>query len=200
MIEEIIKQITPDIKALIFDLDGTLADTIPLHLQAWQEAGSQLGFHVTKEMILDHSGTPTIKVAEILGKEYHWTIDPETITEAKLANYKRIKIKHGKVQPIQPILKIAHQYRGKLPMGVGTGSTRSGALKSLEDIEAVDLFDIIVTASDVQNPKPHPETFMRSAQYFGFQPEECMVLEDGAAGIKAAKEGGFKLIDIREYL
>lgn len=196
----ITNQITPDIKALIFDLDGTLADTIPLHLKAWEMAGDQLGFHVTKEMILEHSGTPTVQVAKILGEEYNWKIDPEAITEAKFRNYKEIKRKHGKVQPIEPILQIAHDYYQKLPMGLGTGSTKKGAMKSLEDIEATHLFDIIVTATDVERPKPHPETFLRSAEHFGIRPEECIVFEDGAAGIKAVKAAGMKLIDIRAYI
>ncbi len=197
---EIKKQITPDIKALIFDLDGTLANTIPLHLEAWEQVGSQLGIPVTKEMILAHSGTPTVKVAEILSKEHGWDVDTEVVKNLKFENYRKLKLKHGKIKAIKPILKIAREYHGRLPLAVGTGSTRSGAMKSLEDINAVDLFDIIVTASEVEHPKPHPETFLRSANHFGLRPEECIVFEDGAAGIKAAIKGGFKLIDVRDYL
>lgn len=197
---DILSEITSDIKALIFDLDGTLADTIPLHLEAWMMVGKDLGFRIEKQMILDHSGTPTIKVAEILGEQYGWGIDPKIITEAKYGYYREIKSNHGKVKPIEPILEIAKQYYGVLPMGVGTGSTRSGAMKSLEDINATDLFDLIVTASNVTTPKPHPETFLTSAVHFNVEPSACLVFEDGAAGIKAAKSAGMKLIDVRDYL
>jgi len=198
--QAIIEQITPDIKVLIFDLDGTLADTLPLHLQAWEEAGSQLGLNVTREMILDHSGTPTVKVAEILGREYQWNIDPQTISSKKFEKYEKIKLSHGKIKAIQPMLDIAKLYYKKLPMSIGTGSRRDAAISALKDIEALHLFDIIVTATDVSKPKPHPETFLKSAEYFGVKPENCIVFEDGAAGIKAAKAAGMKLIDVRNYL
>jgi beta-phosphoglucomutase-like phosphatase (HAD superfamily) len=198
--KEIITQITSDVKALIFDLDGTLANTIPLHFEAWLLAGKELGFKITKEMIIEHSGTPTVKVAKILSEQYKWNLDPEEITENKYKHYWNIVKNHGKVQAIQPILEIAKQYHGKLPLAVGTGSTRDGAMKSLEDIDAVHLFDIIVTATDVKSPKPHPETFLISSRYFNVRPEDCIVFEDGAAGIKAAKAAGMKLIDVRDYL
>ena len=196
----IIDLITPEVKALIFDLDGTLADTIPLHLKAWQSAGKELGFHVTDLMIMEHSGTPTVIVAEILGTQYNWNADPKKIAEAKMDFYRQHKAKHGKIKPIQPMLEIAKKYHGVLPLAIGTGSTRNGALKSLDDINATHLFDSIVTATDVQNPKPHPETFARSADYFGLANHQCIVFEDGAAGIKAAITGGFNLIDVKKYL
>ena len=198
--EAIIDQITPEVKALIFDLDGTLADTIPLHLKAWQSAGEELGFYITDQMIMDHSGTPTVIVAEILGKEYNWNADPKQIAEAKMHFYREHKTKHGKIKAIQPILEIAKKYHGILPLGIGTGSTRNGAMKSLDDISATHLFDTIITASDVKNPKPHPETFSRSADHFGLANHQCIVFEDGAAGIKAAIAGGFNLIDVKNYL
>lgn len=198
--ENIIKHITSDIKALIFDLDGTLADTIPLHLKAWQSAANAFGVEVTDDMIMQYSGTPTVIVAEYLGNKYNWNIDPKKIAAAKMEFYHEHKKKTGKVKAIEPILKIAQDYHLALPLAVGTGSTRNGALKSLEDIEATHLFDIIVTATDVKHPKPHPETFLKSAEFFGVSPQECIVFEDGASGIKAAIEGGFKLVDVNPYL
>lgn len=198
--QSIIDLITPDIKALIFDLDGTLADTIPLHLKAWQSASEKLGFHVTNEMIMAHSGTPTVLVAEKLGKIYNWNVSPKEIADAKIEFYYEHKQKNGKIKAIMPILDLAIKYHNVLPLAVGTGSTRNGALKSLDDIEATNLFEIIVTATDVKNPKPHPETFLTSAKHFGLKPEQCIVFEDGAAGIKAAFDGGFKLIDVNDYL
>ncbi len=198
--KSILDHITPNIKALIFDLDGTLADTLPFHYEAWKLAGKKMGFHITDEMIDEHSGTPTKIVADILGEQYGWKVDSVEVMETKMVFYKELKAKQGKIKPITPILEIARDYFGKLPMTVGTGSTRKGALQSLSDIGATDLFDIIVTASDVDNPKPHPETFLRGAEHVGVSPEHCLVFEDGEAGIKAAKAGGFNLVDVKDYL
>ncbi len=196
----IFETITPNIKAIIFDLDGTLADTIPLHLKAWQSAGQALGFHVTDEMIMDHSGTPTVIVAERLGKIYNWKIDPKIIAKAKVDFYLEHKNAAGKIKAIQPIFDIAIKYHNVLPMSVGTGSTRIGALRSLEDIEAVHYFETIVTATDVIHPKPHPETFLRCAEFMKIDPKDCIVFEDGAMGILAAHNAGMKLIDVKAYL
>ncbi|GLR19680.1 HAD family hydrolase [Portibacter lacus] len=196
----IIDNITSDIKGLIFDLDGTLADTIPLHLQAWQSTAQELNFYLTDEMILEHSGTPTEKIAEMLGSLHGWNTNPEVVADTKRKYYYEHKAQAGKTTPIQKILDIAYEYHHKLPMCVGTGSTRDGALKSLADINATHLFDIIVTADDVDHPKPHPETFLKAVDHMGLKPAECIVFEDGAAGIKAAISGGMKLVDVRPWL
>lgn len=197
---KLIERITLDTKALIFDLDGTLADTLPLHYQAWLNAGEELGFHITRDMIAKHSGTPTKIVARILGEAYNWNVNPTDVSDAKMKHYKILKNKHGKIKAINPILDIAKRYHGVLPMAVGTGSTKSSALQSLNDIEAVGLFDLVVTAKDVEKPKPHPETFLRCALHVGVDPKNCLVFEDGAAGIEAAISGGFQLLDVKEYL
>ena len=192
--------ITPDIKAIIFDLDGTLADTLPLHMKAWLSAAKVFDIHVTTEMVKANSGTPTLFIADKLNKQYGWGIDPQKFADKKMEFYYKHKNEHGLIQPIKPLVEIARKFHKVLPLAVGTGSKRDSALKSLGDIQALHLFDSIVTATDVNNPKPHPETFLKCAEAMGVNPEECLVFEDGAMGILAAQRSGMKLVDVKPYL
>ena len=84
-------------------------------------------------------------------------------------------------------------------MSIGTGSTKTGAKKTLEVIEMQQYFDIVITADDIINPKPHPETFLKCAQLMGIEPKDCVVFEDGILGMQAAVTAGMMVIDINEY-
>ncbi len=187
------------IKGIIFDLDGTLADTMPVHLAAWKESGRVNGVEITDEMIMTHTGMPTVRVAAELNKEYGWSLVPEKVKADKDVAYARFKPEIG-VRAIEPVYEIAVNYRGKLPMSVGTGSSHGSAMDTLTHLDVVDWFDGIVTANDVEHPKPHPETFLRCAALMGVDPKDCLVLEDGAYGIQAAEAAGMYVIDVRPYL
>ena len=187
---------TPNIKGLIFDLDGTLADTMPLHIDSWIEVGASMGVEVTAQMINERAGTPTLEVVQDLNRVYGWTIDPAEFRKRKNVVYTRMKKAAGKIQPIPEVLEIARANRGVRPMGVGTGSIRKNATLALSDLDIAEWFDLVVTADDVIDPKPHPETFLRSVKHFGLQPSECLVYEDSPVGIKAALDGGMHAVNI----
>ena len=188
-----------DFKALIFDLDGTLADTMPVHLAAWREAGRVSGVEITDEMILTHTGMPTVAVAAKLNEQFGWSLVPEQVKADKDKAYARFKPQLG-VRAFAPVYEIAVAYRGKVPMAVGTGSSRNSAMDTLHHLAVVDWFDGIVTANDVEHPKPHPETFLRCAELMGVAPADCVVFEDGAYGLQAGEAAGMQVIDVRPYL
>ena len=87
-----------------------------------------------------------------------------------------------------------------MPMTVGTGSSRSNALSALEDAGILSWFDLVVSADDVVNPKPHPEVFLKGAAHIKVRPEHCLVFEDGDKGIASAKSAGMEYVDVRHYL
>lgn len=186
----------PHIKGLIFDLDGTLADTMPIHLKAWSAAGQLYGVDITDKMINDRAGTPTIQVIEQLNELNNWTIDPTEFRWKKNELYLSIKEQAGKVQPIDAVVEIARKYKGVLPMAVGTGSIRSNALSALNDLGITDWFETVVTADDVALHKPHPDTFLEGAKAIGISPKDCLVYEDGPMGIEAALAGGMSVVNI----
>jgi beta-phosphoglucomutase family hydrolase len=190
--------ITPGARALIFDLDGTLADTMPWHYQAWHKACLRFGIVMDSAFLQAHTGAPGWKIAEeiiaINGKT--GIVSPEDIMNVKLEEF--FAIQHN-VTPIEPVIALVQKYYGKLPMSVGTGGHREAVEKTLEIIGIRDYFDIIVTANDVTRHKPHPETFLKCAELMGVTPSECEVFEDGDLGIEAAKRAGMIATDVRTW-
>lgn len=186
-----------DIEGLIFDLDGTLADTMTMHIDSWRSAGESYGKNITEQMIHERAGTPTIHIVEEFNQLFGWSIDPQEFIIRKTAMYLELKKLQGPIQPITSVMAIAELYRGKMPMSVGTGSIRTNAEAALSDLGITDWFEIMVTSEDVVHPKPHPETFLRCAKAMGVSPEKCLVYEDGQMGINAALSGGMSAIHIQ---
>ncbi len=189
-------EIHKDTKGLIFDLDGTLADTMGLHISAWIETGQHFGVNITPLMINTYAGVPTLQLVDILNHEYQWNLDAEQFEKLKDQHYYRIKEAAGKIKPITHVYNLAEEYKGKLPMVVGTGSIRSDALMALKDLKIIDWFEGLVSADDIENPKPHPETFLECAKIIGISPVDCQVFEDGPKGIEAALAAGMKVTNV----
>ncbi len=185
-----------DRKGLIFDLDGTLADTMSLHVKAWIQTAELWEVTITAQMIYERGGTPTIQVIEDLSRLYGWSIDPYAFRIKKNDIYADIKKRNGKINPILPVLEIVHRYKNILPQSVGTGSVRKNAEMAIDDLGLQDHFEVIVTADDVSRHKPHPETFLKCADGMKVKPEDCLVYEDGPMGIEAAMSAGMKVIHI----
>jgi len=190
--------ITPGVKGLIFDLDGTLADTMPWHFQAWQKACERFGIVMDTEFLQAITGAPGWKIAEeviaVNGKT--GIVSPDDIMKVKLEEF--YAIQHN-VTPIEPVTALVQKYYGKMPMSVGTGGHRDAVEKTLEIIGIRQYFDIIVTANDVKHHKPHPETFLRCSELMGVDPADCEVFEDGDLGIEAARRAGMIATDVRTW-
>lgn len=189
-------RVHPNIRGLIFDLDGTLADTMGIHIDAWIEAGQKYNVVITPAMINDNAGIPTRPLIALLNKQYGWDIDPEDFELFKDDCYYTIKDSKGKIKPVTEVMNLAKSYHGKLPMAVGTGSIREDALMAIEDMQVADLFMGVVTADDVNQPKPHPETFLKCADIIDIAPEYCQVFEDSPKGVEAALAGGMMVLNI----
>ena len=183
-------------RGLIFDLDGTLADTMGMHIDAWIAAGQEYGLAITPAMINDNAGIPTRPLLTLLNKQYGWTVDPMAFEEVKDHHYNIIKESHGKIKSIPAVMDIVRAYKDKLPMAVGTGSIRTDALMAIGELGITDLIIGVVTADDVTQPKPHPETFLTCASIIGIEPKFCQVFEDSPKGVEAALAGGMMVTNI----
>ena len=190
-------KIEEGVKGLIFDLDGTIADTMPIHYIAWRDTAARYGIDFPEKLFYDLAGVTLYAIARTLNEISGKNVDPVEMGDAKEAEYEQCL---WKAKPITPVVEIIKQYYGKMPMSVGTGGNSRLARKTLEAMGVSQLIDIIVASDNIQNPKPHPETFLRCAELMGIKPEDCQVFEDGALGIQAAQTAGMKVTDVRTYL
>ncbi len=188
--------IHPGTRGLIFDLDGTLADTMGLHVSAWEIAGRHFGVDIDGSEIYKLAGIPTQPIVEIFNERYGWSLDPVAFEEKKDEAYLQVKEDAGQIKPVQRVLDIAHAHRDVLPMAVGTGSIREDAEMALSDMGITSWFRGLVTADDVERPKPDPETFVRCAEIIDIDPQYCQVFEDGPKGIEAALSAGMVALNI----
>lgn len=189
--------VDPRAKGLIFDIDGTISDTMPIHLIAYQQTASEYGFEISSELFYSMSGIPAFQTSVLLKEKFRKDFDPQEFADKKESNFlKNIHL----ASPILPIIKIIREYSGKLPMACGTGGTRYYAMKTLELAGVRSHFEHVVTAEDVVNHKPHPDTFLKAAELIGVAPEFCQVFEDSKLGIQAAETAGMIATDITPYL
>ncbi len=187
-----------EVKGLIFDLDGTLADSMPWHFRAWKRACEEYGINMESSFLKARMGRPGWRIAGELVELNNRAgeVDPSSIVSLKVAEFK--KIQHN-IKPVAPVADIVKRYHGRLPMAVGTGGHREAVERTLEIIGMRDYFDIVVTANDVEKHKPHPETFLRCADMMGVEPGFTEVFEDGDPGLEAAARAGMIVTNVRGW-
>jgi len=183
-------------EAVIFDLDGTLVDSMPAHFAAWTEALSQ--FNVPKDVFPEDvfysmGGRPTKDIVVELNGEFGLNMDPADVAIAKREAFLSMI---EKVELNEDVVNYARSLRGKVPMAIATGGTRVVAEKTLQAVGISDLFDEVVTANDVECGKPAPDIFIEAANRLEVDPKECLVLEDAPAGIMAAQNAGMDVVTV----
>ena len=183
--------------AIIFDCDGTLADTMPVHYEAWQ---ATLRRHPQLELSEDRfyelGGWPTLKICELLKRETGLPFDPVALAREKEADFER-RLDH--VQAIEPVVAVVREQRGKLPLAVATGGTRQVCETILRHIGLTGWFNTLVCAEDVPRHKPDPDIFLEAARRLAVAPPHCRVYEDTDPGLEAARRAGMESIDVRTF-
>lgn len=180
--------------AIIFDLDGTLADTMPAHFSAWQEVGPRHGIHFPEDRFYSLGGWPTQRIIELLADEQGLSLDPKAVAIEKEQAF----LAHlHEVQPIEPVVNVALRNAGRLPMAIATGSRRHQAMAVLKQTRLEQLFETILCAEDCPTHKPDPGLFLMAAAKLGVPPEQCLVYEDTDPGIEAARRAGMRWVDVR---
>ncbi len=181
-------------KALIFDCDGTLADTMPNHYKAWAASLQSVGADLTEENFYRMGGWPNKAIIDDLNREFGYGLDIEWTQEDKERRY--IEMLHS-VQEIEAVADIARAHHGQVPMAVASSGMGQVVHQTLTATGLISLFDVIVTADDVTHGKPAPDLFLLAAQRLGAAPADCIVYEDGDPGLEAARRADMRAIDIR---
>ena len=183
-------------KALIFDLDGTIANTMPNHFISWRKAVIPYGIDFNAKLFMELTGMPRTATIEKLNEMFGTKMNPDKVGKVKEDHFKTLV---NLTEEIEIVTDVIRKYHTILPMSIGTGSTKNGAKKTLEVIKMESYFEIVITADDIINHKPHPETFLKCAELMCVKPQDCVVFEDGILGMNAAEEAGMMVIDVNDY-
>jgi HAD superfamily hydrolase (TIGR01509 family) len=180
------------LKAIIFDLDGLLADTETLHWQAWNAVLKRLGAELPKHEYHRYAGFVGPVVAEMLVKQYALPISPKELFELKLKRFLWI-MEHEGVNPM-PYANFAinHARQRGLRVAVASGGTRKETDIKLTQLDFSSFVESVVTRDEVGRGKPWPDVYLKTLENLRLDKAECVALEDTAAGVLAAKRAGLK--------
>lgn len=184
-----------DFAGYIFDCDGTLADSMPLHYRAWCNAILAAGatFLFDEDLFYTLGGTPTRKIVGHINDHYGSSLDPETVTLEKERLY--LSYLH-EVQPIPDVVDFARDVAATHPVCVASGGSHHIVRKTLEYIRVGDLFPLLITPEQVARGKPHPDMFLLAAEKMGVEPSRCLVFDDGPVGFRAAEAAGMRWVRV----
>lgn len=184
-----------DFAGYIFDLDGTLIDTMPLHYRAWDAAMRKAGLHgpLDEDLFYSLGGVPTRRVAELIAAHYRLTIDPDAVFHDKEARFFELQ---AEATLIEPVVAIARRVARTHPVAIASGGPRVVVRRSLELAGLATLFKIVVSADDVVHGKPSPDMFQLAAKSMGVTATSCLVFEDAEPGMRAAEAAGMQWVRV----
>lgn len=184
-----------DFKAFLFDFDGTVADTMPVHLAAWNAALQVYDLTLTLEQHRGWAGRPTREIVRLLSEANGVVLGEDEILKAKEVFFRDAG---SDVKAIVPVMEIITASHGKVPMAIVTGSRRKPVETLLEQLGIAHYFDLLVCAEDYVNGKPAPDCFLQAAAALGTSPADCLVFEDGLLGIQAAHAAGMECLRVSD--
>lgn len=180
------------IRGLFFDLDGTLADTLDANVEAYKKAIQEIGKNVTTEQL-----------TEVFGMRYDVFLKqffPE-ISDAEIEKVRELKGKYYPdflhlSKPHNQLIDFIKTLRDDHVTVLVTMAQRKNAVAVLESMNIENLFDFIITGEEVQNPKPHPESYLKALEVSGVKPDQALAFEDSPSGIASAKAAGITTLKI----
>jgi HAD superfamily hydrolase (TIGR01509 family) len=179
--------------AYLFDCDGTVVDSMPLHYIAWKTALAEWGCDYPEDLFYQWGGMPIREIIAELNKRHGLAMPVERVARRKEGLYYDLL---PQLTPVPEVLEQITAQHGKIPFAIVSGSTRESVVKSLEVTDLLDKFDLLVCAGEYKNAKPAPDPFLMAAEKLGVPPSTCLVFEDTDLGIEAATAAGMASIRI----
>ena len=180
-----------DFDGYIFDCDGTLADTMPLHYKAWCAVLSPFASDFPEPLFYELGGVPALRIVEMLNERHGRNRNPAEIARHK----ERLFIEMiPQVLPIEPVVAFVREIHGKKPLAVASGGHGSIVRKTLAALGILEMFDAIVGVEDYVHCKPAPDPFLEAARRIDIAPERCLAFEDTLLGVRSAAAAGMKTV------
>lgn len=187
-------QLPPGVfKAYLFDCDGTIADSMPLHYIAWKRALGEWNCAFSEDRFYAWGGMSVAEIISALNREHGLQMPVAQVAARKEELYFE---NLDQLKGVPAVMEHVESGYGRLPLGVVSGSTRDSVTRSLAALKILDRFDTLVCAGDYQKSKPDPEPFLLAAKKLGVAPESCLVFEDADMGIQAATAAGMASVKV----
>jgi beta-phosphoglucomutase family hydrolase len=187
----ILKLPAGEFRAYLFDCDGTIADSMPLHYKAWKKALADYGCTYDEDLFYAWGGKPVRKIIADLNEMHGLSMPVDSLATLKESYY------HAQLPELKAIPEVLEQIEamhGHIPFAVVSGSRRASVVGSLTALGLLDKFDVLVCAEDYKHGKPAPDCFLMAAEKLDAAPEHCLVFEDTELGIQAATAAGMKSV------
>lgn len=179
--------------AYLFDCDGTIADSMPLHYVAWKKVLGEWNCELDEELFYSWGGMPIREIISTLNKRHGLTMPVETVAHRKEGLYYELL---PQLKAVPEVLEHIEEQHGRIPFAVVSGSTRDSVTASLERLKLLDRFDTMVCAGEYKKSKPDPEAFLLAATKLSVAPQACLVFEDTDMGIQAATAAGMASVKV----
>jgi HAD superfamily hydrolase (TIGR01509 family) len=179
--------------AYLFDCDGTIADSMPLHYLAWRQALGEWNCEFDERLFYQWGGRPTVEIVTALNAMRGLKMPVQAVADRKEVLYFEFL---PQLKVIPEVLEHIEAQHGRIPFAVVSGSTRESVEASLRSLNLLDRFDTLVCAGDYEKAKPAPDAFLMAAERLGVKPAACLVFEDTEMGIQAAHAAGMASVKI----
>lgn len=180
-------------RAYLFDCDGTIVDSMPLHYTAWKTSLAEYNCVYEEKLFYAWGGRPIREIIRLLNEMQNLNMPVDEVAEKKEALYHQLL---PELKGIPEVLEHIDAQHGRIPFAVVSGSRRSSVIGSLSALGLLDKFDTLVCAEDYKHGKPAPDCFLMAAERLGVAPAECLVFEDTELGIEAATAAGMASVKV----
>ena len=180
-------------RAYLFDCDGTIVDSMPLHYRAWKNALSEWNCSFEEELFYSWGGRPVTEIISALNQSHGLNMPVDVVAKRKESLY--YDLVH-ELKAIPEVVEHIEARHGEIPLAVVSGSRRNSVIHSLTALGLLDKFDVLVCAEDYARGKPAPDCFLTAASHLGVAPKDCLVFEDTEMGIEAATAAGMASVRV----
>ena len=182
-----------DFRAYLFDCDGTIADSMPVHYLAWQQALKEWGAVLPEDLFYAWGGRPVAEIIADLNEQQGLSMPVEVVAARREVLFQQLL---PTVSAVPGVLEHIDEAHRRIPFAVVSGSTRESVTASLSTLRLLEKFDVLVCAGDYPRAKPDPGAFLLAAELLRVPPGDCLVFEDTDLGIQAATAAGMAAVRV----